>query len=117
VLVPEILRAVATTYGWNTDRQKELVIARITPAELAGLAGVYEVPGVAKLTVTAEGDRLYVSTPVLGSGPSELLPQGEGKFIVLANGVTAEFVKDASGVASKMLIGGPFGDFQAARIP
>ena len=115
VLIPEILRAVARAYDWGIARPDMRTIVAIAPMELASLSGVYEIPGVTRLTVIADGDRLYVSTPVLGPEAFELLPESHNRFFVLANGVTVEFTREADGAVAKAAISGPLGDFQAQR--
>ena len=115
VLIPEILRAVAKTYGWSHARTEVRDLALLSPAELAALTGVYEIPGVARLTVTSDGGKLYLSALPLGPAPLELLPQTPSRFFMLSNGVTVEFIKDATGVPGKLAISGQFGDFQATR--
>jgi CubicO group peptidase (beta-lactamase class C family) len=114
-LVPEVLRAVSKTYGWTVARTEELEIVHLAAADLAALAGAYEIPGFTKIAITAEGDRLYLTVAALGPERSELLAQTRDKFFVLANGVAVEFVRDASGVPTKMAISGPYGEFQAVR--
>ena len=117
ILIPDILRAVSKAYGWRIERPREVEIVRLSPAELAALTGVYEIPGVTTLTVTVEDGRLYETAAALGPDRFELLPETPTKFFVLANGTTAEFAKDPDGVIRKVAIGGPFGDFQAVRRP
>jgi len=117
MLSTEILRAVSKSYGWGVAKPRVKTIVRLAPGALAPLTGVYEIPGVARLTFTAEGGRLYMSTPQLGSEKLEFLPESPSKFFVLANGVSAEFIGVASGKAGKVKLGGGFGDWQATRVP
>jgi CubicO group peptidase (beta-lactamase class C family) len=115
ILIPDILRAVSKAYGWRIERPREVEIARLSPAQLAAPTGIYEIPGVATFTVTAEDGRLYGTAAALGPARFELLPETPTRFFVLANGMTAAFAKDPDGVIRKVAIGGPFGDFQAVR--
>lgn len=115
LLIPEILRAVSQAYDWDVARPEVRNIVAVTPAELATLSGAYAIPGMTKLAVTAKGDRLYVSAPILGPEPLELLPQGRDRFFILSNGVTADFAREPGGAGVSVAISGPLGDFHARR--
>jgi CubicO group peptidase (beta-lactamase class C family) len=117
VLIPEIERAVARTYGWKALQPEERAVVAVDPAVLAGYAGGYEVPGIAKLTIKVSEGRLYANVPALAQEPFELMPQSPTQFFVPSNGLTLEFVTDAKGAPSKIDIGGPFGRFEAKRTP
>ena len=118
VLIPEIMRAVSKAYGWSYAKSEVRELASLSAAELAALTGVYEVPGIAKLTVSAAEGRkaLPLRGSALGPAPIELLAQTPSKFFMLSNGVTIEFIKDAAGVPDTLAIGGQFGDFRATRV-
>jgi CubicO group peptidase (beta-lactamase class C family) len=116
-LVPEIVRAVASTYGWKALQLEERAVVALDPAVMARYAGGYEIAGLAKLTVTVKDGRLYAAVPQLSPDPFELLAQSQTRFFVLSNGLTAEFVTDASGAPTKINVGGPFGRYEAKRAP
>jgi CubicO group peptidase (beta-lactamase class C family) len=116
VLIGEIVRAVAQTYGWAGQGPETRVVLSVPQAELATDAGDYVVAGVATLTVSAPGDgRLLVLAPPLGPKPFELLSDRPGHFFVLESGVTMEFIRDAAGAVSSARIGGPYGAYDAPR--
>jgi CubicO group peptidase (beta-lactamase class C family) len=116
-LIPEIERAVAITYGWKALQPEERTVVAVDPAVLASYAGGYEVPGIAKLTINVSDGRLFAAVPALAQEPFELLAQSPTQFFVLSNGLTLQFVTDANGAATKIAIGGPFGQFEAKRTP
>ncbi|MDP3854109.1 serine hydrolase [Phenylobacterium sp.] len=117
VLIGEIRRAVAQAYGWKGSGPEERTVVQVEPTVLSTYLGLYEVPGLTTLNVTAADGRLYVAASALGPDSRELLAASPAKFFVLENGVTIEFVKDAQGVATTAKIGGPFGAYEATRKP
>jgi CubicO group peptidase (beta-lactamase class C family) len=116
-LIAEILRAVARSYGWKALEPEKRSVVAVDPAILARYAGVYEIPSVAKLTVTFSGGRLYVAAPVLAPQPFELMAQSPSQFFIQSLGMTLEFAADAGGAPTKINIAGPFGRYQATRAP
>jgi CubicO group peptidase (beta-lactamase class C family) len=116
-LVPEIVRAVAASYGWDIDKPELVQLARVSPQTLAEMAGVYEIPGLATLTITAKGDRLYVFAPALSPTPYELLPRSQTTFFIAANGTTGEFHRGPDGKVTGLTVSGLIGTFQAVRKP
>jgi CubicO group peptidase (beta-lactamase class C family) len=59
-LIGEIERAVAKEYNWPDFRPKARAITKVAPAALHVYVGEYEIPEVAKLTVTFKDGRLFV---------------------------------------------------------
>jgi len=116
-LVPEILRAVAKSYGWKALEPEERALADVAPATLARYAGGYAIKGLANLTVSVRDGRLYVDVPQLSPTPFELLAQSQTQFFILQNGLTAEFVTSGDGPATGIKIGGTFGKYEAKRTP
>jgi CubicO group peptidase (beta-lactamase class C family) len=116
-LIPEIVRAVAGSYGWEIDKPKVVRLAQLTPEALAGLVGAYEIPGLATLTITAEPDGLYLDAPAVSPERFELLPESETRFFILESGVTADFLRGPDGAVDGIAVGGPLGDWQAKRKP
>jgi CubicO group peptidase (beta-lactamase class C family) len=116
-LVPEILRAVASAYGWKALQPEERAVVAVDPAVLARYAGLYEIAGLAKVTLTVNDGRLYAAIPQLSPDPFELMAQSPTQFFITSNGLTAEFVMDANGAPTKINIAGPFGRYEAKRAP
>jgi CubicO group peptidase (beta-lactamase class C family) len=116
-LVPEILRAVARSYGWKALLPEERTVAKVDPVILGRYVGVYSITGLANLTVSVKDGRLYADVPQLAPTPFELLAASPTRFFILQNGLTAEFVTDAAGQATKINVGGPFGKYEAKRTP
>lgn len=116
-LIPEILRAVARSYGWKALLPEERAVAKVDPAVLSRYVGVYAITGLANLTVSVKGGRLYADVPQLAPTPFELLAQSPTRFFILQNGLTAEFVTDAGGAVTRINIGGPYGKYEAKRTP
>ncbi len=117
VLIAEIVRAVATTYGWKDLQPEERTVVQVDPSVLALYAGEYEIPGVTKLAVTVKDGGLFVAVPLLGPDPQAMLAQSPNQFFSVDNGVSMEFVKDAGGAPTKIVIKGFYGNFEAKRTP
>jgi CubicO group peptidase (beta-lactamase class C family) len=116
-LIREILAAVAQSYGWSIDKPEVVHLASVPPATLAEYAGVYEITGLATLTVTAENGRLYVSAPELSPQRHELLPLSQTDFVVIDPRVTGAFERGPNGAVTAIRIGGAIGDWEAKRKP
>jgi hypothetical protein len=86
---------------------------RLSPDLLATYAGVYELATGRTFVVTATGDMLFVQG--LGEPRLPLLVQSETQFMSTANPTGFEFVKDAQGKVSHLLVRGAAGDQKAAR--
>src|SRR5262245_45459063 len=74
-LAQELLRAIAREYNWPDYLPPERVLAKVDPAVYQKYAGLYEFDNGFKITMTAEGGRLWAQ----GQGQSkfELLPESE----------------------------------------
>jgi len=86
---------------------------RLSPELLATYAGVYELAAGRTFVVTATGDMLFVQG--LGEPKLPLLVQSETRFMSTANPTGFEFLKDADGKVSHLLVRGAAGDQQAVR--
>jgi CubicO group peptidase (beta-lactamase class C family) len=116
-LSSEVLRAVAKEYRWPDFQSAERAMVRINPALLPTYAGVYEISGLGKQTVTAKDGRLYLKADPLGPEPQELLPESDTRFFLLSQDLTFIFQKDETGTVSKFIIEGESQTFEARRIP
>jgi CubicO group peptidase (beta-lactamase class C family) len=114
-LITEIVGAVAASYGWAIGRPKVIRLASLAPEALDRLAGVYEIPGLATLTITVAPAGLYLDAPAVRPGRYEMLPESETRFSILESGVTAVFQRGADGAVDTIAIGGPQGNWRARR--
>ena len=86
---------------------------RLSPALLATYAGVYELAPGREVVVTATGDLLFVRG--LNEPKLPLLVQSETKFMSTATPNGFEFVKDAQGRVTHMMLHGEAGEQKAVR--
>jgi hypothetical protein len=114
-LITEIVGAIAASYGWAIGRPKVIRLASLAPEALDRLAGVYEIPGLATLTVTVAPAGLHLHAPAVRPGRYEMLPESETRFSILESGVTAVFQRGADGAVDTIAISGPLGDWRAER--
>jgi hypothetical protein len=88
---------------------------RVDPAVLAKYAGVYEVMtprGMAKATISVEGDQLMIDVPAMGSG--RMIPQSATMFQF--RGAMIEFVPNEKGDVTHLIAHAVEGDFKGPRI-
>ena len=81
-LANEILRSIATAYGWPDMRPKERIEIAVEPALQSAYVGRYEVRRGAFMTVFAKDGHLMVEAPPFGPAPVELHAEAEGKYFV-----------------------------------
>ena len=86
---------------------------RLSPALLATYAGVYELPSGREFVVTATGDMLFVRG--LNEPKLPLLEQSQTQFMSTANPTGFEFVSDAQGRVTHVMVRGAAGDQKATR--
>jgi CubicO group peptidase (beta-lactamase class C family) len=89
----EIMLGIAHEYGWPDPVPIERTLVRVNPAIFGRYAGKYEIPQTAKIKVTVENGRLYISD---GSDKEELLPESDTKYFLM-DGSEVTFLPDASG--------------------
>jgi CubicO group peptidase (beta-lactamase class C family) len=116
-LIPEILRAVAKSYGWNAYRPEVRSVVQVDPAVLARYAGRYQIPGLTTLDVSVKDGALALLVPILSPEPQPLLAQSPTQFFNLASGVDIQFIDAPDGAPAKMAISGAYGRFEAKRAP
>ncbi len=102
-LYSEIYRAVAKEYGWSDFKSAEHTLVKMNPAAFKAYPGVYEIPGVGKLTVTLTNAGLQVQADPLGPEPQDLLPESATSFFILSNDITFTFHTDAHGATTLTL--------------
>jgi hypothetical protein len=115
-LTNEIFRSVAKEYGWPDYHPAEHVLIKINPALFKPYAGIYEVPGVGKLTVTVKDTGAYIQADPLGPEPRELLPESPTQFFVLSTDITFTFQKDDQGAVTKLIVHAGPQTFEAKKI-
>jgi hypothetical protein len=86
---------------------------RLSPALLANYAGVYELAPGRDAVVTVAGDMLFVQG--LGEPKLPLLVQSETQFMSTATPTGFEFIKDAEGKVTHLMVRGAAGDQKAVR--
>jgi len=86
---------------------------RLNPELLATYAGVYELPSGRQVVVTVTADMLFVQG--LNEPKLPLLVQSETQFMSTANPTGYEFVKDAQGQVTHLMVRGAAGDQKAVR--
>ena len=128
-LITEILRAVAREYSWTDFRPVEHTLVNIDPATLSSFTGTYALPdpdGQDKLTVTLQGQHLYISgsysvgsTYHFGiSEPVELLPDSPQQFFTLSTGdTTFRFEKKDKGMVENCIINAGANQQLAKKLP
>jgi CubicO group peptidase (beta-lactamase class C family) len=105
-LADEIVRAVATDYGWTELASKPVIEATLPTAALAALAGPYEGGGLSVFLDLRDG-HLFAQTG--GPEPERLVAISSERFKTSASGIVVEFVRDAGGKATgfRIVEGGP----------
>jgi hypothetical protein len=96
-LVFEILRSLASVYGWSILQPKETALVEIVPEKLAEYTGDYRAADEpdTPVLVSVENGRLHIQSPDTGDWP--LSPVSETEFVYLDGGVAVTFVKGADG--------------------
>lgn len=99
----EILRAIASEYGWADYLSKEKTIVTLDPEKFAAYPGEYEFPGQGKYIVSVEDGKLKLQG---ARSPSkfELLAESETQFFLRQRPGEIVFVKDADGRVTEMII-------------
>ena len=118
-LAMEVIRAIASEYGWDDFKPVERELAKVDPKIYDAYAGVYEIKVNPQLTVTlsfsVEEGKLLAQQG--GVGPKrEWLPSSETDFFSLASGNTLSFVRDAQGAVTEVVIHQGGEDFRGKKI-
>jgi len=88
---------------------------KLSPKQVAALAGVYEIAPNRVVTVTAVEDLLFIKG--LNEPKLPLIAQSDTKFMSTATPAGFEFVKDAQGKVTHLIVRGQAGDQKAVRKP
>jgi CubicO group peptidase (beta-lactamase class C family) len=105
-LADEIVRAVATDYGWTELASKPIIEATLPSATLARLAGHYEGGGLSVYLDLREG-HLFAQTG--GPEPERLIAISPTRFKTSVSGIVVDFDRASDGGASgfRIVEGGP----------
>ncbi len=101
-LAEAVIRAVAKAYGWPDFQPVVRAAVSVSPAVLAKYVGAYAPVPQVSLTVTLEGGRLMLDAP--GQGKTALYAESETKFFPTTVDAEFEFVADAQGKVTQMII-------------
>ena len=103
-LASEILRTVAAEYGWpGYPKPKEKTLAIVDPAVLETYAGRYELRPGQMVTLGVKAGKLFLTDR---DQVIELLPESAAKFFELTEETEVEFLKDADGKVTALLVNG-----------
>jgi CubicO group peptidase (beta-lactamase class C family) len=106
VLAMEVLRAVAREYGWAEHAPREREVAKVDPKIYESYVGDYEFKISQQLNITigvlVEGGKLLIQQN--GGVKREWLPASETEYFSLSSGNTINFVKDAQGKVTELVI-------------
>jgi CubicO group peptidase (beta-lactamase class C family) len=76
--------------------------ANVSEDALARYTGEYKITPAFALTITKDGQKLFAQAT--GQGKNEIFPESETKFFLKVVDAQVEFVKDASGQYSKLIL-------------
>jgi CubicO group peptidase (beta-lactamase class C family) len=100
-MIREILRAIATEYGWPDYVPAAPDPAEVDPHIYDGYVGEYELrPGFAQ-TVTRAGDSLFLQPS--GQAAMELFPESDTKFFLQAVDAEVSFTTEAGQITALVL--------------
>ncbi len=105
-LADDIMRSIAAEYQWKDYRVTEKAVAQVSAKTLAQYAGSYEV-GPVKLTVTQDGERLFIAAPPMGPDAVEVFPSAQTEFFTLSNPMEFAFEPNESGKFDLVIKGKP----------
>jgi CubicO group peptidase (beta-lactamase class C family) len=102
-LASEVMRSIASEYGWPALQPEEKKVVAVDPKALAFFEGRYELRPGKFLDVKLEAGTLFVTD---GDWKAELYPESETRFVETDEGHMLVFVKGPDGRATHMMIDG-----------
>ena len=102
ILCDEILHSIAAEYGWPDWHPKVRATVTVDAKILAQYAGTYGLAPNFDLVVTVENGQLM--TQATGQGKIPLFAESETKFFPVVIDAEIEFVKDADGKVSNLVL-------------
>lgn len=113
-LTEEVLRSIASEYGWPDYLPMEKVLAQVDPKIYGSYVGQYELAPNFFLIITAEEGRLMGQAT--GQSKLELFPESETQFFTTTVAVEITFVKDEKGQVTHLLLRQAGQDIRAKKI-
>ena len=107
-LAREIILSVAREYGWPGLQPTEKVVALLSDAALAALAGTYRIEGFGDVEITAEDGSLWATAEAFDE-PRELLPENDLEFFTRDDGTPVRFESDGERAGAIVVAGGARG--------
>ena len=101
-LYSEILRSVATEYGWSDFLPKEKTLAKVEPEIYDLYVGKYQLTPEIILTISKEDHRLYVLPP--GQAKTEIYPESETTFFATEQDAQITFIKNSAGEVVELIL-------------
>lgn len=101
-LADEVMRSIATVYHWPDFQPKVRATVTVDPKILATYVGTYELRPNFDLAVTLQDGHLM--TQATGQSGFSMLAESETKFFPAAFDGEIEFVKDAQGNVSSLML-------------
>jgi CubicO group peptidase (beta-lactamase class C family) len=98
----EIMRSIASEYGWPDYKPEIRTAISVDPKILAGYTGTYHLFPNFDLVVTLENGQLI--TQATGQGKLPIYAESETKFFATAVLAEIEFVRDAQGKVTDLIL-------------
>ena len=114
-LLSEILRAIAREYDWPDYRPTEKTVVPLDPETAGQYVGRYDDEGT-RITITRQGEQLFLQTPPMGPTPLKLYPSGERSFFILEGDIDVTFARDAEGRVTSLDVNALGATARARRI-
>jgi hypothetical protein len=101
-LITEILFAIAHEYGWADYQPTARTQVKVDPGIFRGYVGRYQLAPNFILTVTQEGDHLFVQAT--GQPKFEVFPESDRDFFLKVVDAQITFVTDGQGRATELIL-------------
>jgi hypothetical protein len=101
-LAQEVMRSIATEYGWPDFQPKVATAVTMDPKIVAEYVGTYEVGPNFDIVIALKDGHLVASAT--GQSEEEVIAESATKFLVPAVGAEFEFVPDAQGKVAYLVL-------------
>lgn len=104
LLIWEVIRSVASVYGWHAFGTREKACLASMPASSKEIVGIYAIEDVPdlKFSIYVQGDRLIVDIPEIYPQGLTLYPQSETAFFLAEDAAELVFSMDEKPVACQL---------------